>query len=464
MSDQAADVAVPGDLLRAISERAGRVTFVLGAGCSLEDPAGLKLSSVYSKMVFDRLATDGELSEDDCADPADLSSVASAVYEKFGDQRRVVQRLPRNDFRYAKANEGYLIAAALLAEGAISCVATLNYDLALTDAVRQLDAREVNEIAGPNHLADFGTSAIVYLHRNVNEQDAERWILRKEALDHEWQSGWESIVAARIATAPVVVFAGLGSPAAVLTDAVVRLRELVPDALLAYLVDPEQRSAFADALALPDDNHVRAKWGEFMRRLAARVASEARSELRAACDILIGEHGWSDPTEPIDHVCDVYEAAGLIGMGRIRAAWLDRDRAYEPDHPSQRELLGDLVLGLALLSGGATTDISLEPDGAVILSAPAKPSRRVLALSGRGTRRWSQIDPLLSAREADPGAAFDLVLAAGFQGERPEQWAPPKDIIVQRNDNDITVGTPPPKVVSIDDIRGAADLLGETSF
>ncbi|MBV8958533.1 MAG: hypothetical protein JO054_18455, partial [Actinobacteria bacterium] len=190
MSEAESTMSVPGDLLRAISERSGRVTFVLGAGCSLEEPTSLELSSVYSKAIFDRLIADGELVDDECADPWDLSCVASAVHDKFGDQRRVVERLPRNDFRYAKANDGYLLAAALLAEGAVSCVATLNYDLALTDAVRQLDARGVNEIAGPSHLAEFGPSAIVYLHRNVNEQDVEKWILRKEALDREWESGW----------------------------------------------------------------------------------------------------------------------------------------------------------------------------------------------------------------------------------------------------------------------------------
>lgn len=462
MSDPEPTVSVPGDLLRAISERAGRVTFVLGAGCSLEDPTGLELSSIYSKAIFDSLAADGELSGAECADPWDLSCVASAVYDKFGDQRRVVERLPRNDFRYAKANEGYLIAAALLAEGALSCVATLNYDLALTDAARQLDARGVNEIAGPSHLADFGPSAIVYLHRNVNEQDMEKWILRKEALDHEWKAGWESVVAARIASAPVVVFAGLGSPAAVLTDAVARLRALVPDTLVAYLVDPAETSAFAGALDLAADNYIRAGWGEFMRRLADRMAVEARIGLRKACDSLITANGWSDPPEAVERMCAAYEAAGLLRMGRTRAAWLTAERTYEPDHPAQRELLADLLLGVGLLCGDAV-DVALEPDGTAVLSAPTQPPRRILALSGRGIRRWSQLDPLLSTKVTEPRTAPEMILAAGFQGTRPAEWAPPDDIVMPRDRDDITVGVPPPRVISIDDLRSNPDLLEEVA-
>lgn len=463
MSDAEPTVGVPGDLLHAIAARSGRVTFVLGAGCSLEKPTNLKLSSVYSKAIFDGLAADGELTEEECTDPGDLSCVASAVHAKFGDQRRVVERLPRNDFRYAKANEGYLIAAALLAEGAVSCVAMLNYDLAVTDAVRQLDARGVNEIAGPNHLADFGPSAVVYLHRNVNEQDLERWILRKEALDSEWETGWESVVAARIASSPVVVFAGLGSPAAVLTEAVIRLRALVPDALVAYLVDPAEKSAFADALDLPKGNHIRAGWGGFMRRLAKRMAVEARIELRRACDSLIAANGWPDPPATVERMCAAYEAAGLLRMGRIRSAWLTAGRAYEPDHPAQRELLADLLLGLGLLCGDANVDVELEPDGTAVLSVPTHPPRRILALSGRGTRRWSQLDPLLSARVTEPSTAPELVLAAGFQGNRPAEWAPPEDIVTSKDGDDITVGAPPPRVISIDDLRSDPGLLEEVA-
>ena len=224
-------IGVPPALLNAVASRSGRVTLVVGAGCSVEHPTSLHLARTYSRRVHDDLVADGVIEPGDCAEPEDLSLLASTVFARTGSQAAVVKRLPHNDFRLARANNGYLLAAALMCEGSVGIVASLNYDLAMSDALRQLDERGVDEIAGPSGLQFLGTKAIIYLHRNVNEQDEERWILRKEALDDEWRNNWESVVANRIAASPVVVFAGLGSPAAVLTETVGRVRGVVPNML-----------------------------------------------------------------------------------------------------------------------------------------------------------------------------------------------------------------------------------------
>src|ERR1035438_9190869 len=96
--------AVPSVLLHAIAERAGRIALVIGAGCSLEPPTGLKLSSTYAREAHQQLLLDGVLDDGDCDDPDDLSAVASAVWTKRGTQRAVVEQLPRNRFRNAQAN------------------------------------------------------------------------------------------------------------------------------------------------------------------------------------------------------------------------------------------------------------------------------------------------------------------------------------------------------------------------
>ncbi len=121
---------LPADLLHAAAERQGLVVLVVGAGCSLEAPTNLRLASDYAIDVHRRLLLDGVLEENECQQPDDLSLVASAVWERHGSQAAVVERLPRSGFRTARPNEGYLIAAALLREGAVSAVLTLNFDLA----------------------------------------------------------------------------------------------------------------------------------------------------------------------------------------------------------------------------------------------------------------------------------------------------------------------------------------------
>lgn len=187
MTPRAEADAVPADLLHAVAERRGHVVLVVGAGCSIEHPTGLKLASEYAVEAHRDLVLDGVLDQGACADPQDLSLVASAVWDRHGSQAAVVERLPRARFRTARPNDGYLLAAALLREGAMSCVLTLNFDLAMSSALTELSASEVEVIVGPQHLSHLGSSSLIYLHRNVDESDAERWILRREALDEEWR-------------------------------------------------------------------------------------------------------------------------------------------------------------------------------------------------------------------------------------------------------------------------------------
>ena len=146
------------DLLHAVAEREGRVVLVVGAGCSVEDPTGLKLASHYAAEVHRRLVLDGFLGDGDCHEPHDLSLLASTVWARHGSQTPVVERLPRAEFRSARPNDGYLIAAALLRERAISCVLTLNFDLAMSSALTELSATDVQVIVGPQHLPYLGSS------------------------------------------------------------------------------------------------------------------------------------------------------------------------------------------------------------------------------------------------------------------------------------------------------------------
>lgn len=104
----------------------------------------------------------------------------------------------------------------------------------------------------------------------MEEQDLEQWILTVEALDSQWREGWEGVVAARGIASPVVVFAGLGSPAAVLTKTVEKVRKGVLATHKVYVVDPSPTSAFEAALDVPDEAHIQMPWCPFAHELADR--------------------------------------------------------------------------------------------------------------------------------------------------------------------------------------------------
>src|SRR5579863_9870086 len=160
---------LPDQLLQAVADRNGRITLVVGAGCSLDPPTNLKLSSAYSLEIHADLVRDGVLANGECPTPKDLSALSSAVWAKRASQEAVVTRLPRNEFRNACANSGYRVAAALMREGSVSAVLSLNFDLALSHALAELSADDVSVVAGPSSTRDLGSLVVVYLHRNVNE-------------------------------------------------------------------------------------------------------------------------------------------------------------------------------------------------------------------------------------------------------------------------------------------------------
>ena len=179
---------LPPELLQAVSSPGGgKIALVLGAGCSVELPTNIPVSRVCSTEIHRRLIADGILQNGDCAAPEDLSAVADAVFSKRNSQRDVVERLrDQYGLKLATPNDGYWIAAALLCEGLISSVVTLNYDLALSTALSALGGDKlVGVVECPEDLAHQRTINLYYLHRNANAADPELWVLRTSALNVE---------------------------------------------------------------------------------------------------------------------------------------------------------------------------------------------------------------------------------------------------------------------------------------
>jgi hypothetical protein len=444
---------LPPELLHAVAERAGRLALVVGAGCSLEPPTGLQLATAYSLDVYRQLVQDGLLAEGECDHPEDLSALTSTVWERHGNQVPVVERLPLREFRQAQPNSGYLIAAALLRERVVNAVLTLNFDLAMTAGLGRVSAKEVDVVPGPAAAAQLGSATLIYLHRNVDELDPNRWILRTEALQQEWKGGWEEVVAQRVMSCPIVVFAGLGSPAAVLTETVRRVRKAVSASHRAYVVDPAAETDFQDALELPAEAHIRLGWGAFMEVLADRLVEDFKNSLEVACAELCGEHGWGDEAGFVAGLCERLHELGLVDLGALRASWFLDSALYTPDD-ARRGLLADLLLGVGLVERHYGGVAHFRENGIVQLYRHGTMSAPFLVVSGSGTLRWNAIEAkvhksLNDIRGIDrPRAA----LLGGVQGGRPDAIAAPEDVVGDWS-ADIAQGESRPELVTVDEIR-----------
>ena len=449
--------SLPAELLHAVAERSGRIALVVGAGCSLEPPTSLKLSTTYSLDVYRQLVHDGLLEDGECNTPEDLSALTSTVWEKHGGQAPVVERLPRNEFRQAQPNRGYLIAAALLRERVASAVLSLNFDLAMTTGLGRVSASEVDVVPGPEAAAQLGVATLIYLHRNVDEHNLDRWILRTEALADEWQGGWEQVVTQRVMSCPIVVFAGLGSPASVLTETVTHVRDAVSASHRAYVVDPAAETQFKEALHLQPEAHIQLGWCAFMDALAERLLEEFRHSMQAACTELCTAHGWADEALLVAGTCERMHSIGLVELGALRASWLLDSSLYIPED-ERRELLADLLLGAALVERHAGGDAHFRENGVVELHRDGAQMTSFLAASGRGTLRWSALEAkVLSAigeiRTIDrPRAA----LLSGVLGGRPTDVAAPEDLLGDLVD-DIARGEMRPDLVLVDEVRSDPD-------
>ncbi len=458
-----------------MAARQGQIAFVVGAGCSLESPTDLHLSSVYSERAFESLKRDGVLEDGDC-DPTDLSEVASAVFAKEQSQGPLVLTLPREKYQHARPNLGHLLAVALIAEGAISCIATVNFDMALTNAITQLQVTEIATVGGPEDLGRFGGKAIVYLHRNAYELNVENWILRREVIEEFWKEGWESVVAERVSSSPQLVFAGLGSKASALTESLRRVQERVPDQTRTYLVDPAETSVFAGEITLADESdHIQLRWGEFMTKLAARLAAELDAELAEACAEVASIHEWADDVSTIDPVRQALGRLNLCELGVVRGQWLgtgaagyapddSATRSYVTDDATSRQYMADLVLGLGALVGSADCAVEVTSAGTVTFDAPSNPDLGPLTVhpvSGRGIAPWGVIDRVEQRCATVGQHSADVVLVAGLRSSRPDAPSPPYDILGPIPSGDITYAISSPRIVDVDELRQDSNMRME---
>ena len=390
---------LPPDLLHAISvPSGGRVVLVLGAGCSSEQPTSLPQSRGLSEECHRQLVADGILKEGEVENKGDLSAVAEAVVCKTGSQRDLLDRFPPDAFRYARPNDGYMLMAALLLEGVLADVLTLNFDFAARTALGQLGAgARVSTVRGPGDHTRLGARNLIYLHGDI-DGDPDSVILRTVDLETEWRGGWGQIITQRALAGPVTVFIGLGSPASVLVDTTRRISAAIDGKASVYVVDPmaHEDSGFAKALGITSEAYLCMGWGEFMRSLSLRVAAEHGADIEQDCRDLVRENNHEE--EDVSGLCRRLTDMGLVRLGQLRAAWMLDTNPYLPHEPGiALRLFSALVLGVRIVEKLIDCQASFLEDGLVEFRQDSRVTR-VTVCSGRGSMDYARIEAELSSR------------------------------------------------------------------
>lgn len=436
------------------------MVLVVGAGGSIEFPTGLKTGAAYSQEAFRRLVLDGVLEQDACSDPSDLSQLADAVSSVCGgSQRELTSRLPKDSWRSASPNHGHFLAAALLVEGALRHIITLNYDLALQNALGVLGVpQDVAIIKGPEEHDNGGMRALIYLHRSV-ESDEETWVLRKSDLEDAWKGNWEEVVASANLSAPITVFVGLGSPAAVLTESVSRVAQATKSEF--YLVDPNPDSSFADALGDNVQPAIPMYWGAFMSQLAKRATQEQLARLKDRVVNLATRLDDGDESLgnlPLEGMAEL----DLVTLGKVRGAWLLHGKPYCPEGVEiQIEQIADLVLGLGHVQtalGG--TSIEFSETGRAEIVEDSGQRTGLYAVHGGGIQPWSQLQTRLEQRTTalPPTRRPRHVLVAGV---RQSLDTTPYDLLGRDDPNDLIRGADIILPLGVDEVRHAFDSKGD---
>jgi hypothetical protein len=420
-----------------------RITLVIGAGCSRASPTNLPVSRDLSLAAHTRLVNDGVLDAGECPSPEDLSAVADSVYAKLGRQYELVERIDRERLRSAVPNPGYECAVALLLEGVLRCLVTLNFDMAASHALATVGAEgRVSVVKGPEEWQGATGSLILYLHRNV-EGDPEKLVMRTAQIDTEWRDGWEAIAASAMLAAPVTAFVGLGTQAAVLIDTVRRIKQALPDSTEVFLASGQVKddSAYASLLGIDDAHYVRLRWNEFMGALCARTVLEYRTELLDACASSVETNAWPETDYP--ETVDRLTQGGIVRVGRVRARWLIDDAPYTPLKDKRAtSLVADLVLAIARIEGSAGATQETSSEGLTEFRSGDRLVGRAVMMSGGGTMRWHAfqaraVQRLAEVREGARSAS--VVIYGGVPGPASPPSVP-DDILRGASREDIADG------------------------
>jgi len=365
-----------------------------------------------------------------------------------------------------RPNTGHNIAAALLAEGAIQSVITLNFDLAFTVALSQLGlGQKVGIVDGQHEFGNQGERTLYYLHGNANTADYESWTIRTAALTSDWKDKWQHVVVNRVVSTPVVLFAGLGSPADVLFESVTFLKSALPGRISLFQVDPSEysTSTFVNTLGVSQDNYIRLCWCEFMEKLSKRVlVAQVDSIQLAAGNLLRLNNRLEENLAPI--LTNVKESFSLLEIGALRAKWLLTDNPYLCDDQQTRDHMADLLLVIAYISRESNVTGIVRSDGVVEFVRDGRLLAAYLLASGRGVTTSATIESKASVSVKQikhRHCNIAGVIMSGAQDNGRASSASPDSIVVEVDPADILFGKDRLKFINAETIRSGEYKISE---
>lgn len=448
-------VIIPPALLQSLAvPGGGQVALVIGAGCSIELPTGIPLARTLAADAERQLVLNGRLEADQCPDPQDLAGLAALIYQLTGGQAELVQCFPLERMRLARPNSGYKLMVALMAEGAIGHVLSLNFDMAVQHAAAELGVEIVTVTAAGDPVPVRAT--LVQLHGNANS-DPEAMVLRAEVIDDGWIGQWEQVVAQQVLGAPVVLFAGLGSAAPVLSATIEMIQGALDGNKMLFQADLGEfaLNGFAAQLHIPEERYIRGSWNEVLTKLAERVAADQMHALSQRGEaLLVANQADQADRDRFTALVAKMAALPLLAIGRLRAfADLDTIKLYRPHSERDDELITEPMVRLANLADELGLEAQPTPAGTWVLKRGNQPVAQLVLATGGGVRRIAALEPrakgvsdCIGENSATP---LDFILIGGVVPGAPSLAH--VDLIADENPGDLIGGLAGPPLVSAND-------------
>jgi hypothetical protein len=400
------------------------------------------------------LVQDGVLQPDACQNPENLAELAEAVFQLTGGQAELVRRLPVDEMRAAKPNQGHILLAALMMERAVGLVLSLNFDLAVEHAGSAL-GYGIKVIDQPGEAVPQ-TPSVIHLHGHAFS-DPERWVLRQEVIENDWRESWEQVIATQVLASPKVIFVGLGSPAPVLSETVDVISAAVQGGETFFQADivEHAKSQFAQTLGVPPERYIQCGWCELMSELSDRLVREQIHRFQAVAIAMMAEQGLPDrEKERLQEVLDNLQEHGLLALGRFRENLnLDLRREYAPQGTPADELLVQPLLTLAEMAQELGLGRRLAPNGVWVLSRRGIDIATVLLATGAGFRTLLALEPRVEStcKRIGQGSHSEpnVVLVSAVRPAAAS--AAPADIIAEERVDDLISGGPRRLILSLDD-------------